>query len=1065
MDQEKRMNKRVARKSDIRHKVEMGILFDAYYDTETTDLDKRFAEITQFGGVITDLAGNILHHVDLRAKVTPYTVISPFAWLVQRMRLEDLDRGDPRPIFMGKVKRFFEDASQLHHAPFSEIFLESCRKGVFKNPDGKEEGYYSYPVEGDTGAIDWDYIRIHECLTKFYFKDGNGKWQKRDIKALSIGYNNINADDQWLWTQGFMAGLENIFITHLPKNGQFRLDALRVVEALYGLGGSGENGLKVPVRSTGKNIGGAPSLSLGKVLAENTRNRSDIRGITDGIELEDGSQVDLSQLHGALQDALALRGLMVFMRSHHASHLAQMELNTDWKYVVDLMTESDDGFGINPPMAYIDKTYPVIDGKMVTLIGTDQYRNAPKTAVVWNLDVDPKTYRYNGQGIDELGEQQWKKIFEESRSNPNAPLKILKAHKSVRLFPSEDGYAAGFNKDLDRQEIYARITALKKSRCHEKIMKALRLAYPRITGVDHIVMPQPEEELFTFSTLELFDAEMGEDVQVHTRTHNRVEMVAQKSRAHVMKVKSLWLKAIQFDEPGLLGQEEGGGFSFIHEKVKALNKELKKLGSPVIPEPDASLDTYLAALGYKIKILFFARNYFAQGQVQDIGHHFWFEDKEGIRYSDKEVRNWSQDRIDHAFGTGAISISHERIQTTVQIIDRMIEGLGYAHLLGEEVNRQLDAYKALRTNGFPHYNNQTSRWYTVGKARKDIAKIELNEVDGVELAALDNAFPGLWAARMEDHHDTMAALEEYKRYIERQEVYTLHPEDYPYIGLDRVTGYPVKRSEFEVSRDRQIIIDSPDRYLEKPSLDPVSGRQIWILPLKEEFRKSANSSAGILLRAQKTGRIYHLATAREVDIPPRGGAYKEFYTNVENVYAESGVSGPDLNNSMALVGNGPYPAHGLRSVSGRAQTLHLDKGCFEGLIAPSLAGYAVPLSGCIIRDDNLKISKGAVRLQECNLSGLTGWEIEADIDEIRSVSIEDIFNFAAKDLSRYGFRTQDEALDYFCSLFARQKKDPRQSRNKAWAIAFGSIAPDDPVRGMMYFKPDERIYSRFTPNS
>lgn len=94
----------VAKKKDIWHKVEMGILFDAYYDTETTDLSKRFAEITQFGGVITDLAGNILHREDLRAKISPYTVISPFAWLVQRLRLEDVEKGDPKSVFMGKVK-------------------------------------------------------------------------------------------------------------------------------------------------------------------------------------------------------------------------------------------------------------------------------------------------------------------------------------------------------------------------------------------------------------------------------------------------------------------------------------------------------------------------------------------------------------------------------------------------------------------------------------------------------------------------------------------------------------------------------------------------------------------------------------------------------------------------------------------------------------------------------------------------------------------------------------------------------------------------------------------------
>lgn len=124
---------------------------------------------------------------------------------------------------------------------------------------------------------------------------------------------------------------------------------------------------------------------------------------------------------------------------------------------------------------------------------------------------------------------------------------------------------------------------------------------------------------------------------------------------------------------------------------------------------------------------------------------------------------------------------------------------------------------------------------------------------------------------------------------------------------------------------------------------------------------------------------------------------------------------------MALIGNGPYPIHGLRPVTSSAQTLHLGKEYFEGVLSHRLAGFDAPISGLVIRDDNLRLDIGRVRIQERNQGGLSGWEFEADIADIRSISMEDIFNFSADDLSRYGFRTSDEAIDHFCSLFTRQR--------------------------------------------
>ncbi len=1051
----------LVRKSDIAHKVNMGILFDAYYDTETTDLNKRFAEITQFGGVVADLAGNILHTVDYRAKISPYTVMSPYAWLVQRMQLEDLDKGDARAIFMGKVSRFFDDASNLPSAPYANTFLLLCRKGKFTNNKNETDAYYSYPVLNDDGTVDWDYLRIDGKLKKFYFKDVNGQWVKRDIHAMTIGYNNINADDNWLWTAAHMAGRDNIFMTHLPNQGKYRLDALRVVESIVVAGGGGQNGLRAPTRIDPRTHEESISFSLGAIIEANTRLASELRGITEGIIREDKSHVDLSQLHGALEDSLTLLALMKYIRAHHPDILRQMESNSDWKHVVHKLTDIEGGFGNNPPMAYVDKIYPTVDGKMISLIGTDQHRNAPKVAVVWNLSIDPKTYTYNGKSVDRLTPFEWKQILSDAPNNPNSPLKIIRTHKSPRILDAETGYASGFNLGMDRVELNGRIRHIRNLKIEKDVMSGYRLAFPRLHGIDRIVLPQPEEELFTFSTLELFDAKHGEDVQVHHRIQNKVEDIAQKSRDHIIKVKALWLRAIHCDEE-LLWNEHGSINDFL-KKIENINKELKNKHAPLVPQPDEPVIDTQSALFYKIKILFYARNYFASGQIQDIGHHFCFEDADGIRYSDKDVQKWSHDKVDEARHSGNLHVRHERVNVMPLIIDRMIEELGYGHLLGGDVRLQQDAFQILRQTGIPHYHGYDSRWYTVAQAHKDVAKIEQNEIMDADISAMEYFVPGARDKFIGNHHDNLASLEEYKQYLKTVDGRSLAPVHMRALGIDPQTKLPLPRYDFAVHTDKPTeVIEVPDRYIENPSIDPITGRPVWILPSHEAFHKSAKlDDINVLFRAAASRKVYHFPMAQKLSKTPlRGGVYQDFYKAVDNAYFASGLKPPSFKSSMAVIGNGPYPLHDLRPIKPSAQSLNIPKIYFEGMVSPMISGFEKAPRGIIIRDDNLKIAEGAVRLCEANdNSQPTGWEYETDIVNVQKIALEDVEKFTDTELSRFGFQTIDQAIDTFSKLFANQQKNPKDKRNKALAISFGDIRPDDQDKGVMYYKPGARVHS------
>jgi hypothetical protein len=452
--------------------------------------------------------------------------------------------------------------------------------------------------------------------------------------------------------------------------------------------------------------------------------------------------------------------------------------------------------------------------------------------------------------------------------------------------------------------------------------------------------------------------------------------------------------------------------------------------------------------------------YFSQGHIQDIGHYFWFENKQGIKYSDKDVKSWPTHHIDDALKSGDLIIKHEQVHTTPLIIDRMIEALGCSDILGPEINKQLEAYKQLRQVGIPHYHGQDDRWNTVSKALRDLAKIETNGLVKEDLVAIDGYVPGAWESFMGIHHDNQASLSEYKTYLSQFAHTELTKENMRHVGINPETGYPIRNFDFAIDLDKSVIIDVPDRYIEHPVTDPIRKHNLWILPLQESFKNATlDSRLTLLFRAAGTGRIYHLATAQKVPVPARSGLYEEFYNSVSNAYHSSGIEFPEHRDSIALIGNGPYPLFDLRAPNQKAQSLNVPSHVFEGMISPKLAGFKVAPRGVIIRDDGLKISKGPIILQETLNGQQTGWQYDTSIEEIKEISLEDVKKFSPDEILKYGFSTLDEAIDRFSSLFTSQKKNPKDLKNIAMAIAFGTIDPKHPKRGMMFFKPDAQVIS------
>ena len=1062
-------SRKIAKKSDVHNRVTKGLLFSGYYDTETTDLNKRFAEILQFAGVTTDLAGNVLHTVDYRGKPSGNNVISPFAWVVQHLHERDLEQGDPQYVLAGKIAQYFRHLGHLNESPYTQELLKMCRYTKAKNGF---DGYYSYPVLDDEGEIDWNYLRINENLQKIYVYDAeNDTWNKRKCGGISVGYNNVNADDQWIWTGQHMACMENIFSTHLPQNNLTRLDALRATEALYSAGQKGENGIKSGTKKhpiTGKEI---LSFSQGDVMEANTHHASQLRGILEGFTQPDGTHVDIDQLHGALKDAYALAGWVEFMQQREPELMQQMENNINWKDVVDRMSAKRGSIGSHPILAYTDKIYPVLTKQMVTLITTDAYRHNPKTALVFNLNIDPETYRWpeNGKTLKEMNKDEFALLIQDSLRNHNGLFKIIKAHHNPRLLDIETGFAAGFNNGLPMPKLHEHAKYFRDPSLIQTIKEGFHIARPRLDGPERLLLPQPEEELFNLSTFEIHDPEAGEDAQVHQYRYPYLKAV-HDSRKSIMQITGYWLEAIGPDDDAFLDNFENddenlqNALQKFKEKIKKINKKLETKGGPLLPEPDQTLSDQTSVRRYKAKLLFFARNHFASGTLQDIGDEYWFENRHGHRIPEDTLKEWSLERITQAKENGDLNVCHEQLYFRKNLIDRNLEQLGLSGLLRENDLKELHAVKTLKHHGIPAQNGN-DRWYTLTQARKDVQKLLDNELMDDDIKALDRRMPGVWETFMNNNHGAQASLASYISYLEKLE--KLYPEFTPEsqlrVGINPQTGKPIQRSEYVVVPSNVLQITVPERYIQDPVLDPVNSQPLWIIPLTKTFNQNALEKAlkankDIILTASVTGKQFHLPKAVKTELPARGGAWEKFYRQVQARYTDSALAFPDTKRLIALTGEGPYPLHvPLENITLPKQSLLIASRHLEALIDHKFTGHKTPVGGIAIRDDKLHLENGPIQLLEKDEleSKPTGWVADAFVSSAKHISLKEVSKLSDKQARHYGYPNSEDMKQELSTVFADKKRKFSDPNNKVWLIDFSKIAP----QGMCYKKPDTKATS------
>jgi exodeoxyribonuclease I len=177
----------------------MGFVF---YDTETTGLSKSFDQIVQFAAIHTDAELNILERFEIRSRLLPYVIPSPYALRVTKMTIERLHHPDTpshydmvraiiakitqwsSAIFLGYNSLNFDEELlrqafyQTLHNPYLTLFHGNSRGDVLSlvqaaadlepgclNIPMNDKGKVIYKLDKLAPANGFDHTNAHDALS------------------------------------------------------------------------------------------------------------------------------------------------------------------------------------------------------------------------------------------------------------------------------------------------------------------------------------------------------------------------------------------------------------------------------------------------------------------------------------------------------------------------------------------------------------------------------------------------------------------------------------------------------------------------------------------------------------------------------------------------------------------------------------------------------------------------------------------------------------------------------------------------------------------------------------
>jgi exodeoxyribonuclease-1 len=160
-----------------------------FYDLETTGLSKSFDQVLHFAAIRTDLSLNELNRYELKIKLNPDVIPSPYALLTHKMGIKEILQGTPEFEGIKKIHQWLNEPGTIslgyNTLGFDDEFLRfSFYRNLLKP--------YTHQYANQCYRMD-----IYPMTVMFFlFKKNILKWPEQDGK-ISLKLEKLNAENNF----------------------------------------------------------------------------------------------------------------------------------------------------------------------------------------------------------------------------------------------------------------------------------------------------------------------------------------------------------------------------------------------------------------------------------------------------------------------------------------------------------------------------------------------------------------------------------------------------------------------------------------------------------------------------------------------------------------------------------------------------------------------------------------------------------------------------------------------------------------------------------------------------
>lgn len=161
-----------------------------FYDLETTGLNKAFDQILHFAAIRTDLDFKEIERYELKVRLNPDVVPSPYAMLTHHMRLKDIAEGISEYEAVKQIHRWMNTPGTIsvgyNTLSFDDEFLRFSFYRNLLSP-------YTHQFANQCTRMD-----IYPMTVMYYlFKNNTLKWPEKNEK-ISLKLENLNEVNQFV---------------------------------------------------------------------------------------------------------------------------------------------------------------------------------------------------------------------------------------------------------------------------------------------------------------------------------------------------------------------------------------------------------------------------------------------------------------------------------------------------------------------------------------------------------------------------------------------------------------------------------------------------------------------------------------------------------------------------------------------------------------------------------------------------------------------------------------------------------------------------------------------------